>query len=185
MKNHLLLPVILFLNLHLGLFCYLTAQNIQQLDKKKGFKDIKIGNEIKPLLDSGRFEFKRSADNGYNIYQATDTTQKLGHIPILEFNLLTYQKKIHEIRLLLDFANFEQIKEILVKAYGEPNEKPCEELEIEAGKRIDCFWKGSSIFLWCSAVDYGDYKKSIIGFKDFKMVEKMKKELTQKALGDL
>lgn len=160
------------------------AQDIRQLEKKRAFKDLKIGEEFSKYKD--RFEFVRQAETGHNIYKAIDDTIKIGHLPIEELNLLVYNKKIYEIRLKLDIGTFEQVKEILFQAYGEPNDKPCEELELEElGKRIDCFWKGESMFLWCSAIDFKDFKKAMIGFKDLKMAERMKKELTKKAVGDL
>ncbi len=173
----------------------LPAQNIKNLDRKRGFKNLKIGEKVFKYADY--FEWKGTAPNGYQIYQLrpTDTLdikqyRQIGHIPIQQLFLMAYEGKIYEIRVSLAAESFEEMKTILTQAYGEPNqgEEPCALLETELTKRMNCGWIGESMLLLCSlVVRKGEEEKpeTILGFQDYRLVSQMKKELTQEAVDDL
>ncbi len=166
------------------------SQDIQVLDKKKGFKEIVIGDSIQNYRSS--FKFIEKAPDGYEVYgireenpAAVKKYAQLGYIPIQQLNLLVYKNVIHEIRIFFAIEAFEDLKTILMKGYGEPNETPCEISESEAGTRSDCKWRGAIIALWCSAINVPEKQKVVVGFRNFEMVKKMRKELTSAAVNDL
>ncbi len=168
----------------------LSAQDTQALDKKKGFKEIIIGDSIQHYR--AFFKFIEKAPDGYKVYgireenpAAVRKYAQLGYLPIQQLNLLVYKDFIHEIRIFFAIEAFEDLKTILMKAYGEPNETPCEISESEVGTRSDCKWRGAVIDLWCSAIDVPEKQKVVIGFRNFAMVKKMRKELTAAAVSDL
>jgi hypothetical protein len=161
---------LLYISIFISFQCALSAQDLANLDRKNGFKDLKLGagfDKVKTKFDSAG-----KTENGYLIYNSKEYKS-------------IYKNKIHEIRILTEFTTFEEVKTVLMEAFGEPKDKPCELLEVEQGKRTDCAWKAENVLLWCTAIEFKDYQKTIIGYKAYKLAENMKKELTKKAVGDL
>jgi hypothetical protein len=167
------------------------GQDLNSLDQKRGFKDIQIGDSIQRYTPF--FKYTEKATDGYDIFsirnenpEAVRRYAQLGYIPIQQLNLLVYKSKIQEIRIFFAIETYEDLKNILMKAYGEPNDTPCETIESEEmGKRSDCRWKGQKIDLWLSGIDVPEKQKVVVGFSDFQMVMKMRKELTAAAVKDL
>jgi hypothetical protein len=166
----------------LGTVCVAQGQDLSKLEQKNGFKELKLGADF--TRHRAKFDTLEREADGYKIYNSK-SYEAIGHIPIELVTVLTYKNKIHEVRILTDFAHFEELKSILTQAYGEPKDKPCELLEVEQGKRTDCAWRSENVLHWCTAIEFKDYQKTVIGFKAYKLAEKAKKELTQKAIGDL
>lgn len=156
------------------------------------------------------FEYEGKANDGYDVYSLimsdslpfvipadslnktpTDTLISnpylhIGYIQVRKMILLVYKELIYEIIITLDITHFADIKDVLIKAYGEPNELPCEEIESEEGKRTDCLWKGKVMALWCRMMDYGkEQQKTLVGFKNYNAVSKIKKEMQKNAVKDL
>ncbi len=173
-----------------GMHFHIKAQNIEALDKKKGFKDIIIGDSIQRYLPF--FKYKERAIDGYDVFvikeespEAIRRYAQLGYLPIQQLNLLVYKSRIHEIRIFFALEAYEDLKSILTKVYAEPNETPCETIKNDSGSRSDCRWRGEKINLWCSAIDIPEKQKVVVGFSNFEMVIKMRKELTAAAIKDL
>lgn len=186
----------------------LIAQNLAKLDQKQGYKNIQIGDSIQK--HQFFFAYDRKANDGYDVYSLVradslnytippdslnkfpkDTLLpnpylKIGYIQVRKMHLLVYKQRIYEIILTLEPTYFPDMQKILVSAYGEPNELLCDEIESEEGKRIDCLWKGKVMGLWCRLVDYGEeQQKTLVGFKNYKAVEKIKKEMQKNAVKDI
>lgn len=180
----------------------LRGQGLSRLDQQKGFKNIRIGDSIQTY--PAYFKYEGRADDGYDVYRlsapqalkASDSLAlkwaqylSIGYIRLDHITLLCYKGKIHEILLSFKPAYFEDMKAVLSKAYGEANERACELIEEETAKRVECAWKGKEIVLWCrlmeSEIEGEKQIRSLLGYQNFKMVAKMRKELQKAAVDDL
>lgn len=186
----------------------LYGQGLEKLDKKQGYKNIQIGDSIHK--HTFFFEYDGRANDGYDVYSLilqeglvyqipADSLTKvpkdtilpnpylnIGHIPLRRMHLLVYKEKIYEILLTFEGLYFQDVKEILISAYGEPNILLCDEIESDGVKKIDCLWRGKVMGLWCRFVDFGEeQQKTLVGFKNYKAVDKIKKEMQKQAVKEI
>ena len=168
------------------------AQSVNELDQKHGFKGITIGKSI--FLYLSYFDRDTLAENtrGYTIYHLKKNppynpkiNAKIGFIPLQKLTVLVYKNLIHEIRINAHAQYANDVKDILLKTYGEPNQQECTETELEEGARLDCIWKGQKIGLVYSYIDSPNYNKVVIGLQNYLMTAKMRKELINAAVDDL
>ncbi|NJL13248.1 MAG: hypothetical protein HC913_09775 [Microscillaceae bacterium] len=178
----------LFFLLFLG--AYIQAQSPENLEKKSGFKDIVLGDSIKNFRPW--FKYLDTSPNGYEVYIIREENPEsrprygnLGYLPLQQLNLLVFEGRILEIRLFFLLEQYQDIQNILYKAYGPPNGQACETTETEAGNRTDCAWQTKRIGLWSSAINLPENQKVVVGFQHFKLISQMRRALTQAALKDL
>ena len=122
----------LFLFVNVLVISGLCAQGLTKLDKKKGYKNIQVGDSIQ--RHTFFFEYDGRANDGYDVYSlilqpglvyqipADSLTRtpkdtilpnpylKIGHIPLRNMHLLVYKKKVYEIILILEAIYFPEIK---------------------------------------------------------------------------
>lgn len=177
-----LLVYILFL-------CFINsayAQNITQLDKKNGFRDILLGDSISKFIH----KFDKEEDGkgrGYDIYSSKNSYEYIGYIPIEKVSIFVYKDIIHEVKIFTSLDMYEDVKQVLSKAYGTLEEESCQEISNEEEEQLIkiCMWKGKRVNLWCSYTSVKDFKKTLIGFQNKYLITKMKKELIKQATNDL
>ena len=99
---------------------------------------------------------------------------------------MVYKNRVHEVRITTALENYDDVMIVLKKAYGEPPEEACQELENSEEKIIRyCVWNGSIAMLWCTYFESPEDKQVTIGIKNKALVKQMRNELEARAVDDL
>ena len=101
----------------------LQAQDLQQLEERYGFKDIKLETHINnyPNLEPGKLHHSEKQE-GIAAFQAIKGAYgKIGEIKVHEVHVLTYDSMIYEITVITE-KNANLYKG-LEKAFGKPQNK--------------------------------------------------------------
>lgn len=99
----------------------LMAQNGEELEKKRGFRDILLDS---PVYQNEKLEYKKDIPNEesekpFVLYEPVKGFyEKIGEIPIIDLKVLTFDDKI--IRIILITPNDPAVMKALKLLYGEP-----------------------------------------------------------------
>ena len=125
---------LLFIALNLTIKTY--AQNGKELDKRNGFKDIKLLTDIN---DNSKLEFSKDVKDkpDYAIYKPKKGQyDKIGDIDIKKLNVYVYRKQIYQIDITTE-KNMQLFKS-LEKAFGKINASMVSK---------NAFWEGEKVRL--------------------------------------
>ncbi len=145
----------------------LLAQNASELDRRNGFKDIKLGSPIdsvkgavfkKDILEQKMFPVK--------IYETKHPDYKsIGEVAVKKIELKTYKGLIYEINVYL--PKDQRVMQGLEKSYGEAT----------FSVRLHAYyWKAENL----SLVFKGDGKKNRLTYKSAPMLKLMHEDKSKK-----
>jgi hypothetical protein len=145
----------------------LWAQNTSELDRRNGFKDIKLGSQIdsvkgavlkKEILEQKMFPGK--------IYETKHPDYKtIGEVAVKKIELKTYKGLIYEINVFL--PKDQRVMQGLEKSYGEAT----------FSVRLHAYyWKAENL----SLVFKGDGKKIQLTYKSAPMLKMMHEDKSKK-----
>jgi hypothetical protein len=116
-----------------------TAQDVSELERRNGFKDLKLGMAIDSVQGEKKFkrEFKEHNEFLSKLYDFEDPAyNKIGEIPINRIELKTYKDLLYEIRVITD--KDPRLMKALESIYG---------LAEYDMKKETYFWKGKALVL--------------------------------------
>ena len=94
------------------------SQDVSELEKRFGFKDIKLESEISEYPQLELTNHKHTTE-GVEIYQATkDSYPSIGDIKVFDVNVMAYEGKIFEITVVT--KKDANLYKGLEKAFGKP-----------------------------------------------------------------
>jgi hypothetical protein len=146
------------------LFVFLLSvclgQNLSELDKRNGFKDIKLGSHIDSVKGFKlKKEFKEKDQFPAKLYEVDHPDyKKIGEVEVYKIELKTYQDLIYEINVIAD--KDERLMKALESLYGKSDYDM---------KNETYFWKTDNLILKFKSegkhrlqmlyVSYGIHKK--------------------------
>jgi hypothetical protein len=115
-----------------------SAQKIAELEKRNGFKDLKLGMQIDSVKGSRlRKEFKEKEEFDAKLYTVENPVYAtIGEVKINNVELKTYRDQVYQIHIVAD--KDPRLMKALESIYG------IAEYDI---KRETYFWKGQSLIL--------------------------------------
>ena len=128
--------IFFFVFIALNLNAKTYAQNGEELDRRNGFKDIKLLSNIN---DNAKLEFSRNVRDkpDYAIYKPRKGQyDKIGDINIKKLNVYVYRKQIYQIEITTDKSM--QLFKSLEKAFGKINTSMVSK---------NAFWEGEKVRL--------------------------------------
>jgi hypothetical protein len=98
----------------------LAAQNTAELERRNGFKSIKLGQPIDSVTGASfRKDSKEKNEYPVKVYEVTDETlEKIGEVNVRKVEVKTYKDNIYEIRVITD--KDVRLMKGMTKAFGEP-----------------------------------------------------------------
>jgi hypothetical protein len=133
-----MLRIITLLLLALAHFT-ITGQDIAELERRNGFKDLKLGMAIDSVQGVVKLkkEFKERNEFPAKLYGFDDPTYaKIGEIPISKIEFKTYKDLIYQIHVVTDKDT--RLMKALESVYG---------LADYDMKKETYFWKGQTLIL--------------------------------------
>jgi hypothetical protein len=115
-----------------------SAQKIAELEKRNGFKDLKLGMQIDSVKGTKlRKEFKEKEEFDAKLYSVDNPLYaSIGEVKINHIELKTYKDQVYQIHVVTD--KDPRLMKALESIYGSA------EYDI---KRETYFWKGQSLIL--------------------------------------
>ncbi len=124
------------------LFVFITnvalSQNLAELDKRNGFKDIKLGISIDSIqVTKLKKEFKERNEFDAKLFEVENAAyEKIGEVKVKSVELKTYKDLIYEINVVVDKDT--RVMKALESLYGKSEYDMKGELY---------FWKTSNVIL--------------------------------------
>lgn len=116
-----------------------TAQDIAELERRNGFKDLKLGMHIDSVRGEKKLkkEFKEQDQYPAKLYAVADPSyEKIGEVPIVKIEVKTYRDLVYQIHV---FAQKDpRLMKALESIYG---------LADYDMKKETYFWKGETLIL--------------------------------------
>ena len=114
------------------------SQNVGELEKRNGFKDIKLGMHIDSVKGYKlKKEFKEKEEFPAKLYEVENTDyEKIGEVKISKVELKTYKDLIYEINVIAN--KDERLMKALESLYGKSDYDM---------KNETYFWKADSLIL--------------------------------------
>src|SRR5687768_18522055 len=114
------------------------SQNLSELDKRNGFKDIKLGSAIDSIKGFKlKKEFKERDEYPAKLYEVEHVGyEKIGEVKVYKVELKTYKDLIYEINVIVD--KDERLMKALESLYGKSDYDM---------KNETYFWKTDSLIL--------------------------------------
>jgi hypothetical protein len=145
----------------------LYAQNIAELDRRNGFKSIKLGNPIDSVKEA---IFKKDIVelNAFpgKIYESKHADYKsIGEVPVKKLELKTYKDLIYEINVFL--PKDPRVMQGLEKSYGAAT---------YSVRMHAYYWKGETLSLTLK----GDGKKIQLTYKSAPVIKMMHEDKSKK-----
>jgi len=116
-----------------------TGQDIAELERRNGFKDLKLGIPIDSVKGEKKFkkEFKEHGEFISKVYTVDDPEyNKIGEIPITKIEIKTYRDLVYQIHVVTD--KDPRLMKALESVYG-PADYDL--------KKETYFWKGQTLIL--------------------------------------
>lgn len=145
----------------------LWAQNTSELDRRNGFKDIKLGSPIDSVKDAVlKKEIMEQKIFPAKIYETKHPDYKtIGEVAVKKIELKTYKGLIYEINVFL--PKDQRVMQGLEKSYGEAT----------FSVRLHAYyWKAENL----SLVFKGDGKKIQLTYKSAPMLKMMHEDKSKK-----
>lgn len=145
----------------------LWAQNTSELDRRNGFKDIKLGSPIDSVKDAVlKKEIMEQKMFPAKIYETKHPDYKtIGEVAVKKIELKTYKGLIYEINVFL--PKDQRVMQGLEKSYGEAT----------FSVRLHAYyWKAENL----SLVFKGDGKKIQLTYKSAPMLKMMHEDKSKK-----
>jgi hypothetical protein len=117
----------------------IVAQDIAELERRNGFKDLKLGMAIDSVKGEKKFkkEFKEQDEFLSKLYLFDDPAYtKVGEIPVSKIELKTYKDLVYQIHVVTD--KDPRLMKALESVYGQA------EYDM---KKETYFWKGETLNL--------------------------------------
>jgi hypothetical protein len=157
-------------------FCITTStcfsQNLSELDKRNGFKDIKLGTVIDSVKGSKlKREFKERNEFPAKLYEVEhEDYAKIGEVKVYKIELKTYKDLIYEINVIAD--KDERLMKALESIYGKSDYDM---------KNETYFWKTDSLILKFKSEGKQRLQMLYVSY----LVHKMMKEDKDKKVDDI
>jgi hypothetical protein len=151
-----------------GLLSSLYAQDIAELDRRNGFKSIKLGSSIDSLEGAVfKKEIKERKEFPAKLYEVKSIDYKaIGGIPIKKVELKTYNGLIYEIHVY--FPKDPRVMQSLEKSFGEA---------IYSIRMSSYYWKAETL----SLIFKGEGKQVHITYRSGPILRMMYADKNQKA----
>lgn len=127
------------LSIAFATFFTASGQDIAELERRNGFKDLKLGLRIDSVRGEKKFkkEFKEQDQYVSRLYSVSHPDyEKIGEIPVARIEVKTYNDKVYQIHVVTD--KDPRLMKALESIYG-PAEYDL--------KKETYFWKGNTLIL--------------------------------------
>ena len=138
------------------------AQDLSELEKRNGFKDIKLGIPVDSIQGAKlKKEFKERDEFPANLFQVENPAyEKIGEVPVKSVELKTYKNLIYEIQVVVD--KDVRVMKALESLYGKS--------EYDMKTEI-YFWKTSNLILKFGSRGKHHLELTYISFPIHKMMK--------------
>lgn len=153
----------------LGTALSTSGQNIAELDRRKGFKDLKLGMHIDSVRGEKKLkkEFREQDEFLATLYSVEHPDyEKIGEVPVTRVEVKTYKDEVYQIDIIAD--KDPRLMKALESIYG-PSEYDL--------KQETYFWKGEKLILKFKS--YSRNQLEMI-FTSFEILRKMKDDKGKK-----
>ena len=155
--------------LHLLLLTIALAvrgQDIAELERRNGFKDLKLGISIDSVKGEKKFkkEFKEQGEFVAKLYTVEDPDyDKIGEIPISKIEIKTYKDLVYQIHVITDKDT--RLMKALESVYGQADYDL---------KKETYFWKGQTLVLKFRSYSRNQLELIYSSYLIFKMMKEDK-----------
>lgn len=111
---------VLLVLLHVSALQQLIAQDVSELERRNGFKDLKLGSPIDSVRGA-RFvkDFKEKNEFPAKVYEVENPDYKsIGEVKVKEVEIKTYKDLVYEIVVITDKDT--RLMKGMVKSFGQP-----------------------------------------------------------------
>lgn len=153
----------------LGTALSTSGQNIAELDRRNGFKDLKLGMHIDSVRGEKKLkkEFREQDEFLATLYSVEHPDyEKIGEVPVTRVEVKTYKDEVYQIDIIAD--KDPRLMKALESIYG-PSEYDL--------KQETYFWKGEKLILKFKS--YSRNQLEMI-FTSFEILRKMKDDKGKK-----
>ncbi|HEU5147055.1 MAG TPA: hypothetical protein VFT90_10080 [Chryseosolibacter sp.] len=116
-----------------------TAQNVEELERRNGFKDLKLGMHIDSVKGEKKFkkDFKEQDEFDAKIYTVEHPDyESIGEVPVSRVEIKTYKDEVYHIQVVA--SKDPRLMKALESIYGSS------EYDM---KKETYFWKGNTLIL--------------------------------------
>lgn len=169
-------------------FCFLmvgfavAAQSVSELDARRGFKEIKLGSDIK-----GFPEFKEVGVSSHNakvqLYEYLPDSPEarhshIGDIRIFKIKMEAYEGKVFQVQIWLPYKD--HLLPAYQKAFGNPQEEDARDIDSYA--YTDYLWHGKEVELVFRHVKSSRIDDIVLSYKDKAIAHKIMSDLQKKKI---
>lgn len=157
---------LLFLSIFVSVHCF--CQDLSELDRRNGFKDIKLGEPIDSVSGTKLSkEFKEKNEYPAKLYSVKNSDyEKIGEVKVHKVELKTYKDLIYEIRVVV--SKDPRVMKALESLYGKA------EYDL---KNDTYFWKTENLIL---KFESEGRNKLVLLYVSYGLHNKMKEDKSQK-----
>lgn len=159
----------------LCLACTAFSQKIAELDRRNGFKDVKLGMRIDSVAGVKlKKEFKEQEEFDARLYSIENPTlASIGEVPVNRVEAKTYKDLIYQIHVVTD--KDPRLMKALEKIYG---------LAEYDMKRETYFWRGENLVLKFRAISKSQLEMIYTSFPVLEMMKTDKNKKVQDIADD-
>lgn len=146
-----------------------TAQNVAELERRNGFKDLKLGMHIDSLKGEKKFkkDFQEQDEFAAKLYTVEHADyQNIGEVPVSRVEVKTYKDQIYQIHVVA--SKDPRLMKALESIYGSSDYDM---------KNETYFWKGDTLILKFRSVSRNQLEMI---FTSYLILQKMKDDKGKK-----
>lgn len=163
------------------LICFIYGKSqeygdINNLDKKNGFKSITLGDSVS---NKEKYKFLGDGADETIFYDVINEELKIGEIPLKSISVSSFKGQVASVFVVYDHSKGYLIKDVLNKAYGLYTDRP--------NRYMDKYdWEGRKVKIHLNYDSSGKDGVMMIISKDFdRLIQEFRNSKTKKAINDL
>lgn len=146
-----------------------TAQNVAELERRNGFKDLKLGMHIDSVKGEKKFkkDFQEQDEFAARLYSVEHPDyESIGEVPVNRIEVKTYKDEVYHIQVVAD--KDPRLMKALESIYGSS------EYDL---KKETYFWKGNTLILKFRSFSRNQLEMT---FTSYLILQKMKEDKGKK-----
>lgn len=118
-----------------------SAQTVQDLDKKYGFRDVHFGDQLNAIVGMQEYKHALSSQphSAWKEYRRSTDNLQIGDVALDYLAYESFNERFYRVTFVADAIHGYKLFEILSTVYGKPNGK------IELSSGAEYYWRGDKV----------------------------------------